>query len=280
MRLSLRSLLNADASREQIEDWCRQQTQSYTVPIGTGSFVVCRVLGKYLMYCAAGDDALTPHLALHGIWEPWVTMAIARHVKPGMRCMDVGACYGYYALLMADLVEASGHVQAWEPLWGPIVTRNALVNGLPVDVVPSAMASVDGAMSPVMPNKGSFFNAGDIKMVPFDQKNNIHRWTRKILSQSPVPASYDFIKIDVEGAEADVWQALAGVRSLSPGLTVCMEFTPGKHAEPQAFLELIVSDGFQMGTVGHDGTPRSCSLEEAIVPDTGEFRMLWLTRNK
>ncbi len=279
MRLSLQSLIAADASREQIEDWCRQQAQSYTVPIGSGSFVACRVLGKYLMYGAASDDALTPHLALNGIWEPWITMAIARHVKPGMRCMDIGSCYGYYALVMADIVGESGHVQAWEPIWGPIVARNALVNGLPVDVVPSAMASVDGViMSPVMPHKDSFFNAGDVRMVPFDQGNNLHRWTRKIVSRTPVPMPYDFIKIDVEGAEDDVWKALAGVRELSPTLTVCMEFTPYKHAAPASFLELLVSDGFRLGTVGHDGTPRECSLEEALVPDTGEFRMLWLTR--
>ena len=97
---------------------------------------------------------------------------------------------------------------------------------------------------------------------------------------APDPGAYDFIKIDVEGAEADVWQALAGVRSLSPNLTVCMEFTPEKHENPVAFLELLTSDGFELGTVGHDGTPRSCSLDEALVPDTGNFRMLWLTRKQ
>ncbi len=35
MRMSLQSLIAADASREQIEDWCRQQTQSYPVPLAS-----------------------------------------------------------------------------------------------------------------------------------------------------------------------------------------------------------------------------------------------------
>ena len=96
MPLTFKQLIEHDASREQIEDWCRGKAQSYLVPFEDGaSAVACRVLGKYIMYCAALDSALTPHLALNGIWEPWITMAIARHVQPGMRCMDIGACYGY-----------------------------------------------------------------------------------------------------------------------------------------------------------------------------------------
>ncbi len=67
---------------------------------------------------------------------------------------------------------------------------------------------------------------------------------------------------------------------MSPGLTVCMEFTPSQHEAPQAFLQQLTTDGFELGTVGHDGVPRKCSLEEALVPDTGAFRMLWLTRKQ
>lgn len=279
-QLSFRSLIDADASREQIEEWCRKQTQSYTVPFHDGPFVMCRVLGKYIMLCSAGDDAITPHLALNGIWEPWVTMAIAHHVKPGMRCMDVGACYGYYALVMSDIVGQSGHVQAWEPIWDSILSRNARLNGLSVDVVPQAMASVVSVLSPAPPRKNWFFNAGDVGMVPFDEGNQVHKWRKKIGSGVPVPDAYDFIKIDVEGAEADVWTALEDVRALSPDLTVCMEFTPEKHENPDQFLLSLAADGFELGTVGHDGVPRACSLEEALVPDTGGFRMLWLTRKQ
>ncbi len=74
-----------------------------------------------------------------------------------------------------------------------------------------------------------------------------------------------------------MWRALAGVRALSPNLTVCMEFTPSRHDVPHEFLELLESE-FELGTVGHDGVPRRISAEEALVPDTGDFRMLWLAR--
>jgi hypothetical protein len=57
-----------------------------------------------------------------------------------------------------------------------------------------------------------------------------------------------------------------------------MEFTPSMHTDPLPFLNRLTGDGFDLGTVGHDGVPRRCSLDEALVPDTGGFRMLWLTR--
>ncbi len=115
-------------------------------------------------------------------------------------------------------------------------------------------------------------------MVPVDPtaKNSLaHR-----LASFPAAERWDFIKIDVEGAEGDVWQALAGVRAESPDLTLCMEFTPSQHEKPDRFLAKIMDDGFELGTVGHDGVPRKIPFDEALVPDTGGFRMLWLTRSK
>ena len=266
------SLLKADATREQIEDWCRSKTQSYPTE---GGGLACRVLGKYIMFVAAGDTALTPHLALNGIWEPWITMAIARHLKPGMRCMDVGACYGYYALLMADIVGATGTVEAWEPIWGKTLLANVDLNGFDITVHRAFMGT--GAMALGFRIGTGPFNAGNIKAYPVTGTGGLPGYSR-VTARLPAAASCDFIKIDVEGAEADVWQALAGVRAQSPDLTVCMEFTPSEHVAPVAFLQQLVKDGFEVGTVGHDGVPRKCSLDEALVPDTGGFRMLWLTR--
>ncbi len=282
MQLSFQSLLAADASREQIEDWCRKQTQSYTaVQEGVGA-IVARVLGKYLMVCDSRDNALTPHLALNGIWEPWVTMAIAKHVATGMRCMDVGSCYGYYALLMADLAGQTGYVQAWEPYWHQFITINASINGLVVDVVEAALGSEDSVMmiKPLAKNLTAMFNAGGVTLEPMPPAAARPLHYTKAELRRPTSDAYDFIKIDVEGAEADVWTALDGVRALSPNLTVCMEFTPKAHADPSAFLNRIMGDGFEIGSVGHDGVPRCCTIPAALVPDTGGFRMLWLTRNQ
>lgn len=282
---TVQQLVARDATREQIEEWCRVRTQHYpvTFDITVGErtimspYVVGRVLGKFLMYVTARDNALTPHLMLDGIWEPWVTMAIARHVKPGMRCMDVGACYGYYSLLMADIVGPDGAVEAWEPVWHAAVRTNADVNGLHVTVRDCLMGTGNDQFVRHIPPQG-LFNAGDVKLEPYIDGGKKHLTMALASMAAPDPAPWDFIKIDVEGAEADVWQALAGVREQSPNLTVCMEFTPSQHADPRAFLEQLHADGFAVSSVSYDGFPRPITTDEALVPNTGDFRMLWLTR--
>lgn len=268
------SLLKADATREQLEKWCRGQTQ---VMWAGDDRNLCRVLGKYLMYVHASDNALTPHLSLNGIWESWITMAIARHLKPGMRCMDVGACYGYYSLLMSDIVGREGHVEAWEPYWPNYVRMNALMNGLDVTVARQAMGTSSGELWCEQPPLRCTFNAGAMLMVDCNTRSGLPSTPRSPV-RAPAAQQIDLIKIDVEGAEVDVWQALAGVREVSPSLTVCMEFTPSKHADPEAFIDTIERDGFDLGAVGHDGVPRSIALRDALLPDTGDFRMLWLKK--
>src|SRR3990172_1653195 len=104
--------LLATEDRDAIERWCQSRTQS--VYLGN-NIAVCRVLGKYRMFVDTNDRATVPHFLLDGCYETWVTLAIARCVRPGMRCVDVGAHLGYHTLLLADLVGPQGHVQAWEP---------------------------------------------------------------------------------------------------------------------------------------------------------------------
>jgi FkbM family methyltransferase len=278
MAMTVQQLVARDASREQIEDWCRARTQHYQAGEDR---IVGRVLGKFLMCMHDRDISLTPHLVLDGIWEPWITMAIARHVQPGMRCMDVGACYGYYSLLMADIVGPEGAIEAWEPVWYEVATQNAEVNGLRnITVRDWLMGTTEDGEYRVTSwqrEGADLFNAGNVEMIEFTDGTTSDDVA---LMVSPEAAPWDFIKIDVEGAEADVWKALAGVREVSPNLTVCMEFTPKNHPEPRQFLEQLHADGFTVGTVGHDGVPRPVTMEEALVPDTGGFRMLWLTRRQ
>ena len=280
MPAAFRELIACDATREQLEEWCRSKAQA--IPVGS-NLVLCRVLGKYILYALARDYALTPHLALDGIWEPWVTMAIARHIKPGMRCLDVGACYGYYSVLMADTVGGSGQVDAWEPYHCDLLQLNASLNGFnsPRLVVhPHAMGWPGGehvVVSPPASNELNLFNAGGVEVTGDGPLlRSFQRRVETHLPYAPEEHLYDFIKVDVEGHEAEVWKALA--LSYAARATVCMEFTPKKHADPSAFLHQITQVGFALGTVGHDGTPRACSAEEALEPDTGDFRMLWLTR--
>ncbi|MCS7022597.1 MAG: hypothetical protein NZU63_12305 [Gemmataceae bacterium] len=80
-----------------------------------GHQMLCRLLGEYPAFVDTRDLMLGPRLVLDGLWEAWVTLAIARHLQLCMWCVDVGANYGYYTVLMTAGCGLEGRVVACEP---------------------------------------------------------------------------------------------------------------------------------------------------------------------
>ena len=109
--------------------------------------VLCRVLGKYLMYADAQETGITPHLCMDGYWESWITVVLARTLRPGWHCLDIGANHGYYTLIMADAVGQHGRVAPVEPTprLAELLRQTLDVNGFPgVTVVQKAASRTDG----------------------------------------------------------------------------------------------------------------------------------------
>jgi len=83
-----------------------------------------------------------------GSWEPAQTALLLECLHPGAVVLDVGANTGYYALLAAAAVGASGHVHAFE-IQHPIIEilhRNVIRNGLQniVSIIEAGCFSTEG----------------------------------------------------------------------------------------------------------------------------------------
>src|SRR5688500_10243311 len=87
-------------------------SQSRAIALNHSNIALCLVLGRYSMYVDTVDQYISPHLMLDGYWESWVTLAMAKIIKPNWVCTDVGSCMGYYTILMADAVGPGGKVFA------------------------------------------------------------------------------------------------------------------------------------------------------------------------
>lgn len=273
----LRSL--AQESRPQVEAYC--EARSRTVPFGDHK-LVCRVLGTYFMMIDTRDLSLAPHLAMSGYWEFWISQAIARRVKPGMRCIDVGANFGYFTVLCAALVGDKGFVQAWEP---QRKVRDCLditlaLNGFQrhVEVVPAAASNHAGEA--VLWTPTHFWGSTRVVQEE-DTKTEGERcelrtidesWRGHQNAQSFEPL--DFIKIDAEGHEPEVWEGMTELRRQSPNLQALIEFTPGCYADPSGFLNKLRSDGFRISIVQTDGDLKAA--ENAEILGCERFEMLWL----
>jgi len=116
-------------SRAALEEGSRDRAHATYLGEGTA---LCRVLGKFLIYVDTQDMGLVPYLCLDGFWESWVTLAIARIIRPGWHCVDIGANHGYFTLLMADATGPTGRALAVEPnpRLADYARRSIEVNGL------------------------------------------------------------------------------------------------------------------------------------------------------
>ena len=62
------------------------------------------------------EDNIGKHILGGNLWEPHLMKFISQFVKPGDFCIDIGACFGWHTLHMAQCVGEKGLVYAFEPL--------------------------------------------------------------------------------------------------------------------------------------------------------------------
>lgn len=144
---------------------------------------------------------------IHGCWLGTYELdkqhVMEKYVKPGMAIYDIGANTGFYTLFFAQLAGPKGHVISFEPFPqnAACLINHAALNCLTnVQVVQAAVGNEDG-LAGFSTGHGSYQNAlvasdSTMLVVPVITLDRFIAHEGK-----PIP---QLIKIDVEGAEADV----------------------------------------------------------------------------
>jgi FkbM family methyltransferase len=228
-------------SKEEIELSSAAAAKSVYVAESTA---LCRVLGHYKMYLDTRDSGIVPHLLLDGYWESWVTYAVARMVRRRDAVVNVGASFGYYALLFADLVGPDGSVVAVEPQPDVfrLLERNRAVNGFEhLELRCQAAAANEGAVAMCRP--AEFMNA---RVVPADYVPQPHETvvsSPALSLDQMVRGPVDLVFMDAEGSEPAVWDGMQGVRKDNSGLVTVLEFAPSRYPDPMGFAESLTDRG-------------------------------------
>jgi len=152
----------------------------------------------------------------NGDVEPEVQAVLQKYLRPGMTVYDIGANIGFFALLAARLVGATGRVTAFEadPEIAARLRENVERNkDAPISVEEKAVwsssnpvffARADAAVSPdrglghVIENDSGKSAPGTIRVEAVSVDGYV--------GESEAP---DFIKCDVEGAEVEVFRGTA-----------------------------------------------------------------------
>lgn len=151
-------------------------------------------------------------------YEPDVCSTIERLVQPGWICADVGANVGVITQLLARLAGPTGLVVAFEahPENARLLRENVRAGGCEKHVRVENLAVSDGSCDRVWLFPGRECSAGEWNIVGHDVDGvrthpEMEVPARSLDDYFPAGARLDLVKIDVEGAEA---QVLAGMRRL------------------------------------------------------------------
>jgi FkbM family methyltransferase len=245
--------------------------------------LLCRLLGDYLAFVDTRDLMLGPRLVLVGFWESWVTLAIARHLQPGCWCIDVGANYGYYTLLMAGACGPDGHVAACEPnpvLAGTYLPQNLALNGFHrgVEICPKVIGNLDDRIVDFVLHDGDFATS------------SLERWFyahRREAVRAPAITldrlcadwpRLDLVKIDAEGTEALVWEGMQATLHRFPHAAVVLELHLQRDP-PQTvgILHEIERAGYSLRSINYEGEVVAVGADTILV-QPHEHWTLWLQR--
>jgi FkbM family methyltransferase len=219
-------------------------------------------------------------------WINWDKRIYLSFVRRGDIVLDIGANVGTHAIFFSHLVRDNGKVLAFEPLEPNIVALRKTIAGrsrIPnVTIFQMAVGNPGKAHEDVVIRvPGDDLTQASLRLQrtgSWEGQASLREYKVSLTSldaESEVQAlsSIDFIKIDVEGGELDVWQGAAETLSRHHPLVYCevyekwvtsFGYTPGD------LLAFAQSLGYAGGRVISKGKVHALSLEENPPPEMFE----------
>ena len=201
---------------------------------------------RFKLYLDTRDKGVCTHILMDGYREIWAPIFIAQQLRPGMTVIDVGAHYGYYTLLMAEVVGLAGRVIAVEsnPAAAAMLCDSVAMHpyAARITVVAAAAGAEEAGEGLLFVPEGKTRRRQDCRRTDGGSgQGSVFRVPRITLDgiASELPR-VDFVKIDAEGAEEAI---LGGMRRTiardKPGLAP--EFNATRGDNPAAMLGELVS---------------------------------------
>lgn len=234
------------------------------VPIGERGV---RVVGDVRLFVASLDRLVAALAWRFGWLERRERALVGRVVGPGMVAVDVGANIGFHTVLLATRVGPAGRVHALEPAPANFRLLERAVAAGRLACVRLHRAAATDAPGPVTLHL-SPTNRGDHRLAPAARPRATATVPGVVLDALLASEPrVDFVKIDVQGAEAAVLRGLARTLAANPAIAVLCELCPALLAAGGAGADDVFAPLRAAGLAPHllarDGTPVPASEGEA-----------------
>ncbi|MGR9000027.1 MAG: FkbM family methyltransferase [Gammaproteobacteria bacterium] len=195
------------------------------------------------------DNQDSLNLSVNGVYEPFETELVKKHVAKGDIVLDVGSNIGYYALIFAQLVGESGKVIAFEPepdLFS-LLKRNVMINGYDnVTLVNKAVTNTNGKTRLYL---DQFSNVDHRIFGAAEKRKSIEVETIR-LDDYWGSDNYEIklVKMDIQGAEYAALQGMEQILLNDKHLILITEYWPQGlkmfGTEPEVYLNLLQENRF------------------------------------
>lgn len=236
---------------------------------GEGDIVRVNSPAGFTILVRPTDMSVGAAVAGGALHEPHVTAAFERRLRPGLRVIDIGANIGWFTMLAASRVGASGHVLAVEPDRGnaAMLEASRRANGFAnVLLLPVAAGRTSGAVAIYK----AYSNAAtapldtvdplQADLVPAIRLDDVVDETR-----GPI----GLIKADVEGAEPLALGGLERTLQRDRPVVIC-EFAPGmmpgvSGIDGRGYVDWLIALGYRVAVIAPDGAEQPCADANAAM---------------
>ncbi|MXO90663.1 FkbM family methyltransferase [Pontixanthobacter aquaemixtae] len=247
--------------------------------VGDGR-VLLETVYHHLMVVPGADISILPHLIRDGYFDEALTSVINGMLRPGMTFVDIGANFGTYTVIGAQIVGPQGRVVAIEPVppIGQMLFETVAMNGFDdrCEVLRVAAGAEDGT--------ATIFGFGSrqggntlLEHIADDARDKLGQE----VTQHEVPVRtldgiveeleltrIDFMKIDVEGFEQQVLKGgRKTIQSMRPTLLLEWHacFFDERGNDPRAYYDVLTEDlGYELFRVESGGKIRKAKFDRLV----------------
>lgn len=216
------------ADLERVTRETRQLVGPFAAPFPDGSLLTQTIHGlKY--FIDPNDLIIAPQMVVYRQWEADISHLFRSLCRPESVVVDIGANFGYFSVLAANLIgpQGSGQVIAFEPnpALCKLLRRNRDINWSIAQITlhEIALGERDDELILHVPiERGA---NGSLSRPRDEDCAQIPVSVKPLDAVLPPDLAVDVMKIDVEGHEATVLRGARDVLARSPNLNLILEWS-------------------------------------------------------